>query len=177
MQGARSVDLESEETERACGDMRDRADFGAVSAGVWLSTAALAASLVGCSSSTGPGATPTVTETSRVTITEAPPQSVVTSPGVPSDGSDSSPGASPAVESWIMPNEIGKSLQTAQDDLQALTGNPAFVSTSEDLTGEGRQQIMDRNWQVCSSTPPPGASFTSQTNVIFGVVRDSERCP
>lgn len=143
--------------------MRDRAGLRAVSAGVWLSTAALAASLVGCSSSPGPGATPTVTETSRVTISEA--------------RSESSPGAAPVVESWIMPNEIGKSLQTAQDDLQALTGNPAFVSTSEDLTGEGRQQIMDRNWQVCSSTPPPGASFTSQTNVVFGVVRDSERCP
>lgn len=85
--------------------------------------------------------------------------------------------ASAPVESWIMPNEIGKNLQRAQDDLQALTGDPMFVSTSEDLTGKGRQQIMDRNWQVCSSSPPPGVTFTSQTNVVFGVVRDSESCP
>jgi len=76
-----------------------------------------------------------------------------------------------------MPNEIGKNLQQAQNDLQALTGNPMFVSTSEDLTGKGRQQIMDSNWQVCSSSPPPGSAFTSQTNVVFGVVRDSETCP
>jgi hypothetical protein len=76
-----------------------------------------------------------------------------------------------------MPNEIGKNLQRAQDDLQALTGNPMFVSTAEDLTGMGRQQIMDRNWQVCSSNPAPGSTFTSQTNVVFGVVRDSETCP
>lgn len=84
----------------------------------------------------------------------------------------------PAAESWTMPNEIGKDLQTAQDDLQALTGNPMFISTSKDLTGKGRNQVMDRNWQVCSSTPPPGETFTSQTNVVFGVVRiDTETCP
>jgi hypothetical protein len=77
-----------------------------------------------------------------------------------------------------MPNEVGKDLQTAQDDLQALTGNPMFISTSKDLTGQGRHQVMDRNWQVCSSTPPPGETFTAQTNVVFGVVRiDSEKCP
>ncbi len=76
-----------------------------------------------------------------------------------------------------MPDETGKTLQRAQDDLQALTGNPLFVSTSEDLTGKGRQQIMDRNWQVCSSTPPPGMAFTAQTNVVFGVVKESETCP
>jgi hypothetical protein len=81
-------------------------------------------------------------------------------------------------ESWTMPNEIGKDLQTAQDDLQALTGNPMFISTSKDLTGQGRHQINYRNWQVCSSTPPPGEAFTSHTNVVFGVVRiDSETCP
>lgn len=83
----------------------------------------------------------------------------------------------PGGEAWVMPNEIGKDLQTAQDDLQALTGNPMFISTSKDLTGAGRSQISDRNWQVCSSTPPPGAPFTSQTNVVFGVVRNSETCP
>jgi hypothetical protein len=109
-----------------------------------------------------------VTETAKVTITGTPTQP---------EESEGASAASPAAESWIMPNEIGKSLQIAQDDLQALTGNPMFVSTSEDLTGQGRQQIMDRNWQVCSSTPPPGAPFTLQTNVVFGVVRDSERCP
>ncbi|MDT5012758.1 MAG: hypothetical protein QOH57_4375 [Mycobacterium sp.] len=81
-------------------------------------------------------------------------------------------------KSWTMPNEVGKDLQTAQDDLQAVTGNPMFVSTSKDLTGQGRHQVMDRNWQVCSSTPPAGETFTSQTNVVFGVVRiDSEKCP
>lgn len=114
--------------------------------------------LVGCSSG-GTGSAPstvTVTQTERPSPAEANTAQAAT---------------------WTMPNLTGKTLQRAQDDLQALTGNPMFVSTSEDLTGQGRQQIMDRNWQVCSSTPPPGATFTSQTNVVFGVVRDSESCP
>jgi hypothetical protein len=90
----------------------------------------------------------------------------------------SSQPAESQTKSWTMPNEVGKDLQTAQDDIQALTGNPMFISTSKDLTGQGRHQVMDRNWQVCSSTPPAGETFTSQTNVVFGVVRiDSERCP
>lgn len=146
----------------------------------FISAAALAGAVVGCSGGNGPAVTSTVTATSRVTVTETSRQPTPIAPTMPSQ--ESTPAASstvefPAAESWIMPNEIGKSLQTAQDDLQALTGNPMFVSTSEDLTGQGRQQIMDRNWQVCSSSPPPGVPFTSQTNVVFGVVRDSERCP
>lgn len=139
----------------------------------------IAAALAGCGSGGTPAATSTVTATSRVTVTETPKAETTT---VPTSESESSPAENSAAESapaesWIMPNEIGKTLQRAQDDIQALTGNPMFVSTSEDLTGKGRQQIMDRNWQVCSSTPPPGAVFTSQTNVVFGVVRDSESCP
>jgi hypothetical protein len=114
---------------------------------------AVAYGLTGCGGGGGSSAVSTVTATTEVTV-NAPP-----------------------AESWTMPNETGKTLQAAQDDLQALTGNPGFISTSEDLTGQGRQQIMDRNWQVCSSTPAPGSSFTAQTNVVFGVVRDTETCP
>jgi len=140
---------------------------------VILCAFAAALALAGCSSSGSPSAT-TVTATSKVTVTESsaqasgPIQQYPESSGAP---------AAPAADSWPMPNEIGKDLQTAQDDLQALTGNPMFISTSKDLTGEARHQINDRNWQVCSSTPPPGGTFTSQTNVVFGVVRNSEMCP
>lgn len=94
-------------------------------------------------------------------------------------------------ESWIMPNEIGKDLATAGHDIQALV-NPNsekreddvddkttfIVTTSKDLTGQGRRQTALNYWQVCSSTPPPGEPFASQTNVIFGVVlKDKETCP
>ena len=139
----------------------------------------LAAVLAGCGGGSGSAVTSTVTATSSITVTYSSAQQSATAPMAPAESlpADTAPAAVAPADSWIMPSVIGKTLQRAQDDLQALTGNPMFVSTSEDLTGEGRQQVMDRNWQVCSSSPPPGSAFTSQTNVVFGVVRDSETCP
>jgi hypothetical protein len=88
-----------------------------------------------------------------------------------------SPPAS-AEPSWTMPNLIGKDLQGAQDAIQSLTHDAVWFSSSTDLTGKGRAQVSDRNWQVCTSTPPPGATFTATTKVNFGVVRiDTETCP
>lgn len=93
-------------------------------------------------------------------------------------GASGSAAPSTRAESWVMPDLRGSNLQAAQDAIQALTGNPAFFSTSTDLTGQARMQIVDRNWQVCSSTPAPGESFTSTSKVDFGVVKlDSESCP
>ncbi|ORA03013.1 hypothetical protein BST17_20710 [Mycolicibacterium bacteremicum] len=38
--------------------------------------------------------------------------------------------------------------------------------------------LSDRNWQVCTSTPAPGGTFTASTEIDFGVVRiDTEECP
>ncbi|WP_241010624.1 hypothetical protein [Mycobacterium camsae] len=80
--------------------------------------------------------------------------------------------------SWTMPNLIGKDLQGAQDAIQSLTNGQVWYSGSKDLTGKGRSQIVDRNWQVCTSTPPPGATITTSTSITFGVVRiDTEKCP
>lgn len=80
--------------------------------------------------------------------------------------------------SWTMPNLIGKDLQGAQDAIQSLTKGQVWYSGSTDLTGQGRAQIIDRNWVVCTSTPPPGITFTTSTNITFGVVRiDTEKCP
>ena len=68
-------------------------------------------------------------------------------------------GAAPpqADPSWTMPNLVGTDLQG--------------------LTGQGRAQIVDRNWIVCSSTPTPGTAFTATTAINFGVVKDTEVCP
>lgn len=86
--------------------------------------------------------------------------------------------AAVASPSWTMPNLIGMDLQGAQDAIQSLTHDEVWFSSSTDLTGKGRAQISDRNWQVCSSTPPPGAKFSASTKVDFGVMRiDSEKCP
>jgi len=88
-------------------------------------------------------------------------------------------GAAPAQSdsSWTMPNLVGTDLQGAQDTIQSLTHGKVWFSSSTDLTGQGRAQIADRNWIVCSSTPPPGAAFTARTTIDFGVVRDTETCP
>ncbi|OFJ50486.1 hypothetical protein [Mycolicibacterium grossiae] len=76
-----------------------------------------------------------------------------------------------------MPDLIGQDLQAAQNSVQALTDYNVFFSGSKDLTGQGRMQINDRNWTVCTSTPPAGTSFTKQTAVEFGVVKTDGPCP
>lgn len=77
-----------------------------------------------------------------------------------------------------MPNLIGSNLQHAQNEIQRITNNEVFFSSSTDLTGDARAQIIDSNWQVCSSTPAPGETFTKDTSIDFGVVRiDVEDCP
>lgn len=88
------------------------------------------------------------------------------------------PAASANPSSWTMPNLIGKNLQAAQDAIQSVTNGLVWYSGSTDLTGKGRAQVFDRNWLVCTSTPPPGATFTTSSSVSFGVVRiDTEKCP
>jgi hypothetical protein len=77
-----------------------------------------------------------------------------------------------------MPNLIGKDLQGAQDAVQSLTRDAIWYGGSTDLTGQGRAQILDRSWVVCTSTPPPGATIAVDTKVNFGVVRiDTGTCP
>lgn len=141
----------------------------------WKFAAALlcAASFVaGCSggSDSGP-ATVTVRETQPTVAAPAYPSS-------PAPAPPAAPAAPAPATSWTMPDLSGQTLQAAQDRIQALTGNPLFVSTSSDATGQGRMQVLDRGWQVCSSTPAPGETFTDSTSVDFAVVRvDSETCP
>lgn len=61
-----------------------------------------------------------------------------------------------------MPNEVGKTLQEAQDDVQAVSGNAGFWSNSEDALGANRSQILDSNWKVvCSQKPKPQTSGSS----------------
>jgi hypothetical protein len=83
----------------------------------------------------------------------------------------------PSRSVWAWPNLIGHDLQGAQDATQSLTHDAVWLSTSTDLTGRGRAQIVDRNWTVCTSTPAPGTTITTTTAITFGVVKDTEVCP
>lgn len=75
-----------------------------------------------------------------------------------------------------MPNLVGKNLQAAQDAIQALTDNAIFVTTSHDATGAGREQVLDRNWQVCDQSVKPGATITVNSQIDFGTAKLTEDC-
>lgn len=73
-----------------------------------------------------------------------------------------------------IPNVVGLDLQHAQDTLQAAG---FYVLSSHDATGQRRNQVLDRNWQVCDQTPPGGTAASSDTAIDLGAVKDEESCP
>jgi hypothetical protein len=85
--------------------------------------------------------------------------------------------ASPAEGGFQMPDATGMDLQAAQDLLQDASGDMLYFSSSEDATGEGRMQLIDSNWVVCSQNVGPAETVTDDLNVIFYVVKDDEACP
>jgi hypothetical protein len=113
----------------------------------------------------GGGATAPTDASAHGTVTMSPSPSTSAATSAPN-------------QTWTMPDLRGRTLQDAQDAIQALTDNEVFFTGSTDLTGQGRQQVVDRNWQVCSSTPAAGEPFSKGTSIDFGVVKlGSERCP
>ncbi|MEV5337483.1 hypothetical protein AB0K93_03220 [Streptomyces sp. NPDC052676] len=72
-----------------------------------------------------------------------------------------------------LPDMTGSQLQTAQDRAQSA----GFTNlSSEDATGQGRAQVWDRNWRVCSQDPELG-EVDPDTLVVFLVVKQGEICP
>lgn len=76
-----------------------------------------------------------------------------------------------------MPNEVGKVLQDAQDEIQRVSGNPIFITRSVDATGQDRHQVLDRNWQVCSQNVARGKRVSQDIEITFSVVKVDESCP
>jgi len=72
-----------------------------------------------------------------------------------------------------MPNVVCMDLQLAQDTIQAAG---VFFSRSDDATGQGRMQIVDRNWIVVAQTPDAGGPV-SELEAVLSVVKDSEPNP
>ncbi|GAA4674318.1 hypothetical protein GCM10023197_32330 [Gordonia humi] len=66
----------------------------------------------------------------------------------------------------IMPDVVCMNLQAAQNRIQEAG---VFFSRSEDATGQGRAQILDRNWVVVSQTPDPGTEFGEGEAVLSAV--------
>lgn len=76
-----------------------------------------------------------------------------------------------------MPNEVGKVLQAAQDDIQRVSGNPVFFTASRDATGANRLQVLDSNWKICAQNVPPGSPQDESSDISFDVVKLTEMCP
>jgi hypothetical protein len=73
-------------------------------------------------------------------------------------------------EQGVMPNVVCLDLQLAQDTIQAAG---VFYSRSEDASGEGRMQVMDRNWIVVAQDPAPGTPI-GEGEAVLSVVKDDE---
>jgi hypothetical protein len=121
------------------------------------------APLAGCSAAPAPASAPPT-----VDVTVPVPEPMPTT--------RSTPAVEPVATSWGMPDLVGMNLQEAQDALQRLTAFGVTLSTSSDARGEGRSQVLDRNWKVCDQDPPAGSTITSATVPDFSVVRTSESC-
>ncbi len=83
----------------------------------------------------------------------------------------------PTTDQWPMPNLVGATLQDAQDEIQSLTDGALLLTSSHDLSGEDRNQVLDANWEVCTQNVAPGTAFTSSSTIDFGVVKTGEACP
>ena len=70
----------------------------------------------------------------------------------------------------VMPDVICMDLQAAQDLIQE---SGVFFSKSVDATGQGRMQIMDRNWVVVDQTPAAGEPI-GEGDAELAVVKDDE---
>ena len=69
-----------------------------------------------------------------------------------------------------MPDVMCMDLQHAQDTIQDAG---VWLSRSVDATGEGRMQVMDRNWTVVAQTPAPGTPI-GEGEALLSVVKDDE---
>ncbi|MGW6458935.1 PASTA domain-containing protein [Streptomyces sp. NPDC055078] len=89
------------------------------------------------------------------------------------DGGD---GGTPADEGEKapVPDFVGMGLQAAQDRAQS---KGFYRLTSHDSTGDGRMQVLDRNWRVCTQDPRAGRTVPTDTELNFGAVKVEESCP
>jgi hypothetical protein len=119
----------------------------------------VALATAGCGASSGPGSA-----TTPPAQTEPPPATET-----PANGQ--------AAQQWQMPNLTGAVLQDAQNQIQTLTADAVYFTDSHDLSGQGRHQVMDDNWQICTQNIAPGSTLTATSKIDFGVVKLDETCP
>jgi hypothetical protein len=134
-------------------------------------SSATAATSVTRSEVTDPPAT-TAAPTTAPPATTAPAPATTSAPP-PADGGGDGGGGGGGGDEAVLPDAVGLDLQLAQDTMQA---SGFYFLTSHDASGEGRLQILDRNWKVCDQTPAGGAPTSPGTLIDFGAVKDDESC-
>lgn len=73
-----------------------------------------------------------------------------------------------------VPRLIGMGLQSAQDTAQAAG---FYNLTSHDSAGRDREQVLDRNWKVCSQNLAAGKKASTDVKLDLGAVKIEETCP
>jgi len=133
--------------------------------------------IVGCSSPTPQTVTVSVTPTvASMTSAAAPGQTRVAPPVVattnaPTSSVPAAPAAQPSQAALVlMPDVTCMNLQAAQDRIQTAG---VFFSRSEDASGAGRMQVLDRNWTVVSQSPPAGTPI-GEGDAMLSVVKIGE---
>ena len=143
--------------------------------------------IAGCASPAIPQAPAAITVTAAPTpviavqsiavppITAAPPPTALSTTTEALVAATTSPPAAPAPAPApaVMPDVVCLDLQQAQDTIQ---GAGVFFSRSDDATGQGRAQVLDRNWIVVAQTPAAG-SPVGELEAVLSVVKDDEPNP
>ncbi|MCX0272611.1 hypothetical protein NLM24_18255 [Nocardia zapadnayensis] len=129
--------------------------------------AAAAAVLAACGS-------PEPDTESYTTVASAVPVRIttvtLTAPAPQSTGTETAPPVAETAREATMPAVVCMNLQAAQDLIQT-TG--VFYSRSEDATGRGRSQVVDRNWVVVAQRPAPGTPI-GEGDAVLSVVKVGE---
>jgi hypothetical protein len=107
--------------------------------------------------------------------TDTPP--ATTAPTAPPTSTATVAPTSAGTQQWPMPDLVGSVLQDAQDEIQTVTDGNVLISTSHDATGQHRNQVLDRNWRVCTQNVPAGDPITRDTLIDLGAVKLDESCP
>ncbi|MFD4596735.1 hypothetical protein ACFWPQ_01755 [Streptomyces sp. NPDC058464] len=109
--------------------------------------------------------------------TACQPTDTSSSGSTPTAAASSSTGKSdskPKAETATVPNFAGMGLQSAQDTAQAAG---FYNLDSHDALGRDRNQILDRDWKVCSQNVKAGSKHPTDTKLDFGAVKLTETCP
>ncbi|MET8796753.1 hypothetical protein ABZV91_09925 [Nocardia sp. NPDC004568] len=133
--------------------------------------AAVAAVLAACGSSQSDTEPYTaVASAVPVRITTVTLTAPAPAPAPQSAGTETAPSVADTATGATMPAVVCMNLQAAQDLIQT-TG--VFYSRSEDATGRGRSQVVDRNWVVVAQRPEPGTPI-GEGDAVLSVVKVGE---